>query len=217
MTDIPEPPKQTERYVFEQNRLVAVEYLEGETLLVRYDLVEGKCYNYSLSGEPEITDMTPETIEHFLTMDTVEARLARIEAHLWPPSDDPTDPDDPTVPTWDDLGGFWPNGGLIRDAGTTWLNVSGSVLTTPPSGFPGDPDGWTHLFVEVTTTEPDPEPDPERPEGYVGPWDKDATYSIGDVVDRDGEYYSCKVAHGPEYQGTWGPPNASVWDDLGPV
>lgn len=67
--------------------------------------------------------------------------------------------------------------------------------------------------------EPDPEPDPEpeHPEGYVGPWSKDATYKVGDVVDRNGEYYRCKVAHGPEYQGTWGPPQGSVWDDLGPA
>ena len=39
----------------------------------------------------------------------------------------------------------------------------------------------------------------------------------GDVVSRSGRYYRCKVAHGPEYQGTWGPPQGNVWDDLGPV
>ena len=45
------------------------------------------------------------------------ARVARIEAHLWPAPPDPTIPDDPTVDDWDGLGGIWPNEGLLREGG----------------------------------------------------------------------------------------------------
>lgn len=76
--------------------------------------------------------------------------------------------------------------------------------------------GWDEV-TEDADPDPEPDPEPERPEGYVGPWDKDATYNIGDVVDRNGKYYRAKVKHGAEYQGTWGPPIDSVWDDLGAV
>ena len=153
-------------------------------------------------------------------LDDHEARLRRIEEVVFPAPPDPEDLDDPSVPNWEDIGGVWPSEGLLRDGGKVYRNKSGVPLTTPPSGFPGDPGQWTHLFIEVGATtdpDPDPDPDPERPEGYVGPWDADATYAVGDVVDRDGRYYRCRVAHGPEYEGTWGPPQASVWDDIGPV
>lgn len=148
-------------------------------------------------------------------LDDHEARLRRIEAAVFPAPPDPEDPEDPTVPTWADLGGIWPNGGLLRDGGTVWRNVSGVPLTTPPSGFPGDPEGWTHLFVAVT----EPDPDPQTPEGYVGPWSEDATYEVGDVVDKDGHYWRCLLAHGPEQQGTWapGPETPTIWTDLGPT
>lgn len=29
------------------------------------------------------------------------------------------------------------------------------------------------------------------------------------------KHRTVQVAHDPEYQGTWGPPQASVWDDIG--
>lgn len=149
-------------------------------------------------------------------LDDHETRLRRIEVAVFPAEPDPTTPDDPTVPTWDDLGGIWPNQGLLRDEGKVYRNRSGVPLTTPPSEFPGGPERWTHLFIEVgATTDPDPDPDPTRPAGYVGPWSAQATYAIGDVCDRNGRYYRCRIAHGPEYQGTWGPPQASVWDDIG--
>lgn len=65
-------------------------------------------------------------------LDNLAARVARIEAHLWP-----APPDDPTVDDWDGFGGIWPNEGLLREDGIIWRNVSGAPLTTPPSGFPG--------------------------------------------------------------------------------
>ena len=137
------------------------------------------------------------------------ARVARIEARLWPAPPDPTDPDDPTVTDWE---GVWPDGGLLRDGGTVWRNVSGVPLTTPPSGFPGMASQWDRLFVAVLTPEPEPDPEPT-----VAPWSALTRYKIGDRCTRGGRLYECKVAHGAEYAGTWGPPAAGVWKDIGPA
>ena len=154
-------------------------------------------------------------------MDDLEARVAALEAVVMAGAI-PDDPADPDVPTWADLApaGWWYPDTLLRDTdGTIYRNTSGTVLTAPPSSFPGGGVAWLgQLFVKVATGgEPDPDPDPTHPEGYVGPWTAQTTYKVGDVVDRAGRYYRCKVAHGPEYEGTWGPPQASVWDDLGPA
>ena len=48
-------------------------------------------------------------------------------------------------------------------------------------------------------------------------WSATATYKPGDRVTRNGRIYECVKAHGPEYQGTWGPPATGVWKDLGPA
>ena len=150
-------------------------------------------------------------------LDDHEARIHRIEATLWPAPTQPADPADPSVPDWAGLGGIWPDGGLLRDGGALWRNVAGVPLTNPPSGFPGQPDQWTHLFVRLATI-PDPvTPAPDRPASYIGPWDAATSYAVGDVCDRAGRYYRAKIAHGAEYGGTWGPPLASVWDDIGPA
>ena len=95
-------------------------------------------------------------------------------------------------------------------------NVTSVPLTTAPSGFPGAPSQWSHMFVEHGGAV-EPEPEPGRPEGYVGTWSANADYKVGDVVDRGGTYYRAKVAHGAAYAGTWGPPLPSVWDVVGPV
>lgn len=68
---------------------------------------------------------------------SIEDRLARIEAKLWPAEPDPADTTG--VPTWADHGGIAPAGALVLDGGKVWRNVSGVPLTHPPSGFPG----WT--------------------------------------------------------------------------
>ena len=139
-------------------------------------------------------------------LDDLEERLARIEAKLWPADPDP-EPDAPIdAPTWGDYVGIWPNGQLLSDGDTTWRNVSGVPLTSPPSAFPGSPGQWTHLFVEVTTADPDP----EWPQ-WRGEWSADASYVPGDHVTRGGVVYRCLVAHGPEQQGAWGPPATGVW------
>lgn len=149
-------------------------------------------------------------------LNSTEARLARIEAKLWPP----VDPDaevSATVPTMADYAGIWPAGQLLSDGGKVWLSIATVPLTTAPSGFPGGGLAWVgHLFVEHGAPT-DPDPEPSRPEGYVGQWSSIAEYEVGDVTDRDGMYYRAKVAHGAAYQGTWGPPSVGVWDVLGPV
>lgn len=154
-----------------------------------------------------------EAIALAARVDDHETRIARIEAHLWPAPPDPTTPTG--VETFDELGGIWPAGGLLLEAGVVYRNVSGVPLTQPPSGFPGDPAQWDHLFVVALA----PDPDPTHPDGYVGPWSAQASYAVGDVVDRDGRYYRCLVAHGAERQGTWepGPATPTIWTDLGPV
>ena len=105
------------------------------------------------------------------------ARVARIEEHLWPAPPDPTTPDDPSITDWE---GVWPDGGLLREDGTVWRNISG----VPPT---------------------------------VAAWSASARYEVGDRCTRGGRLYECLVAHGAEYAGTWGPPQASVWTDLGPA
>ena len=148
---------------------------------------------------------------HTLWSRDLAARVARIEAHLWPSPDDPTAPDAPTVADWAALGGIWPDQGLLREGGTIWRNVSGVPLTTPPSGFPGAASQWGHLFV-VALDKPVTPPAPT-----VAAWSASARYKVGDRCTRGGRLYECLVAHGAEYAGTWGPPQASVWTDLGPA
>ena len=149
--------------------------------------------------------------EQSARLNDLAARVARIEAHLWPAPPDPTKPDDPSVTDWE---GVWPDGGLLRDGGIVWRNVSGVPLTTPPSGFPGEPSQWAHLFVAVLT--PEPEPDPE-PSPTVAAWSATATYTPGDRCTRGGRLWECLKGHGAAYAGTWGPPAAGVWKDLGPA
>ena len=118
-------------------------------------------------------------------MDDLEARVARIEAHLWPAD---TNPQPSTAPTWDDLGGIWPAGGLLLDGGVVYRNVSGVPLTTPPSGFPGSPDQWGHLFQRATS--PEPEPEPGAPA-----WTEGVAYKVGDLATYAGTTYRCLQAH----------------------
>ena len=136
-----------------------------------------------------------------------EARLARIEAHLWPPVD--PDADVPaTVPTMADYAGIWPAGQLLSDGGKVWRNVTTVPLTTAPSGFPGRPSQWTRLFERVTS---------DTQSDYPA-WSPDATYTAGDRVTNVGRAWECLLGHGPERRGTWAPGVAhTVWTDLGPA
>src|SRR5690606_34129974 len=136
----------------------------------------------------------------------LEQRIAMLEAVVFPAPADPTTPTDPGVKTFEEHGGVWPAGGLLREQDVVFRNVAGMPLTTPPSLFPGGIDQWTHLFVVVLGEVIIDPPDPDRPAGYVGTWDAATTYNVGDVVDRNEQYYKCLIKHGSEYGGTWGPP-----------
>ena len=140
-------------------------------------------------------------------LDDLAARIVALEE--WRASLDAANPNTPNTPTWEQLQppSWWLPGGLLTDAdGTVYRNTSGTVLTTPPSRFPGGGAAWIGQFFEVVAgTVPDPEPE-THPQ-----WSADATYKVGDLATRGGIIYRCRLAHGPEYQGTWGPPQASVW------
>ena len=151
-------------------------------------------------------------------LDDLTERVAALEA--WRAEQQAADPDRPDAPTWDQLEppNWWMPGALLTDTdGTVYRNTSNTVLTTPPSGFPGGGLAWRDDLFVVITSNPDPDPEPGRPEGYVGTWSAAVDYKVGNVVDRDGTYYRAKVAHGAAYAGTWGPPLPSVWDVVGPV
>lgn len=154
-------------------------------------------------------DKTHAEIEAEARLVSIEDRLARIEAKLWPAEPDPADTTG--VPTWADHGGIAPAGALLLDGGKVWRNVSGVPLAHPPSGFAG----WTeaqlaHLWALVVDPQPDPEPDPTYPQ-WRGEWSAEAEYVVGDHTSRGGVIYRCLAPHGPEYQGTWGPPTAGAW------
>lgn len=126
-------------------------------------------------------------------------RIARIEAAIWPAQPDPEDPEDPSIPEWTDWNGVWPANTLLRDGGKVWRNVTSVPLTTRPTEFPGTPEQWTHLFVEVIigTVDPDPEP-------TVVPWTAGESVKVGDLRTYEGTVYRCTQAH--TTQAGWEPP-----------
>lgn len=141
---------------------------------------------------------------------SIEERLARIEAHLWPPVD--PDAEVPaTVPTMADYAGIWPAGQLLSDGGKIWRNATTVPLTTPPSGFPGAPSQWTRLFVEHGGAI-DPEPEP----GVLA-WAVGQQVEVGDKRTHGGRVWTAKLAH--TTHAGW-PPSAAaraVWTDSGPA
>ena len=143
-------------------------------------------------------------------LDSIEERLARIEAHLWPPVD--PDADVPaTVPTMADYAGIWPAGQLLSDGGKVWRNVTGVPLTTAPSGFPGAPSQWTRMFVEHGGA-PEPEPGP----GILA-WEVGQQVEVGDKRTHGGRVWTAKLTH-TTHEG-WAPSAAThaVWTDSGPT
>lgn len=163
-----------------------------------YDGTGSKVRDYTQAEN----DAADEAIAADARMDDLEARVARIEAHLWPAD---TDPQPETAPTWADLGGVWPAGGLLLDGGVIYRNTSGVPLTTAPSSFPGTPSQWGHLFV-VASESVDPDPDPTTPE-----WSPDGvSYEVGDLVTFEGTEYRALQAH--TSQPGWTPAAApSLW------
>ena len=84
----------------------------------------------------------------------------------------------------------------VTDNGQTYVNTSGAWLHHHPSLG----NGWTNATP---------------PTSPVDEWDPNATYKPGDLAARYGLVYKCLVGHGPEYQGTWGPPAPGVWEQTG--
>lgn len=142
---------QSEHRIFRSNRLTAVEYRdENDVVMVRYDLEDGTCTNYVAGDEDEpkteVSDLSPEMRQHLACLDTMEDRLARIEALLWPAPDSHGGALD-----WEDVpGGSVPPLGIIKDTDDVcYRNVSGAWLSTPPSGFPAPVSDWYHLWDPV--------------------------------------------------------------------
>lgn len=178
-------------------------------------------YDWSIElvdGQPVETwtprEWTPaeqaDRAEQAARFDSIEERLARIEAHLWPPVDPDAEPP-ADVPTMADYAGIWPAGQLLSDGGKVWRNVTTVPLTTPPSGFPGAPSQWTHLFVEhAGAIEPEPEP------GILA-WAVGQQVEVGDKRTHNGRVWTAKLAH--TTHAGW-PPSAAthaVWTDSGPA
>ena len=121
-----------------------------------------------------------------------ETRLRRIEAALWPTPTTPTVPTDPAVKTWAQWGGVVPAGSLLKDTdGKVYRNVAGVPLTTPPSGMPGGPGPWTHLWAVVTISA-----------GGTA-WATGVAYKVGDTVTYQSKTYKCAQAH--TSQASWTP------------
>ena len=140
-------------------------------------------------------------------LDNIEARLERIEAHLWPPVD-PNAEVPATVPTMADYGGIWPAGQLLSDGGKVWRNATTVPLTTAPSDFPGAPSQWTRLFVEHGGTEPEPSEWPAWK-----PWDNQPTslYAQDAKVSHNGRRWIADVGNNHWEPGVYG------WTDAGPA
>lgn len=194
---------QGRRVVADDGTRTVTEWVDGEVATVR---------DYT----PEEVEALQARVARSARLNDLEARVAALEAlHT---AADPTDPTDPDVPTWDDLvpAGWWYDGTLLADTdGTVYRNVSGTVLTAPPSAMPAGGAPWLGQLFEVAGDGPAP----AVPDGYVGPWSAQATYAVGDVVDHEGRYWRCLLGHGPERQGTWapGPATPTIWADLGPT
>lgn len=154
--------------------------------------------------------------EQTARLDDLAARVAALEA--WRASLAAAEPDAPDAPTWDQLQppGWWLHNGLLSDGGKTWRNVSGTVITTPPSGFPDGGAPWVgRLFVEVAgDTDPDPDPEPEP--GILA-WAVGQQVEEGDKRTHNGRVWTAKLDH--TTHAGWAPSAATyaVWTDSGPA
>ena len=142
-------------------------------------------------------------------LNSMDARLARIEAKLWPPADPDAEVPD-TVPTMDDYDGVWPAGQLLSDGGKVRRNATSVPLTTAPSDFPGAPSQWTRLFVEHGTAAQEPEPS-EWPAWK--PWDNQTAslYAQDAKVSHNGRRWVANVGNNHWEPGVYG------WTDAGPA
>ena len=133
-------------------------------------------------------------------------RIERLERAVFgAASPDPDGPGDPSVKSWDEWGGVVPAGGLLLDVdGVVYRNVTDVPLTTPPSGFPGVPARWSHLWLPVLG-------EPDEPGADAEPWAAGVAYEVGDSVTYQGTAYTCLQAH--TSQVGWEPDAVpALWD-----
>ena len=99
---------------------------------------------------------------------------------------------DPAIKTWAQWGGVVPAGSLLKDTDSkVYRNVAGVPLTTPPSGMPGGPGPWTHLWAVITIS------------AGGAAWATGVAYKVGDVVTYQSKTYKCAQAHSS--QAGWDP------------
>lgn len=133
----------------------------------------------------------------------LEARIAKIEAAIWPPPGTPADTTG--IKSFTDWGGVVPPGALVLDGGKVYRNKTTVPLTTAPTAMPGGPTQWTHLWEPITPT--------GTGGGGTTPaaWDPNGkAHKIGDLVTYNGKTYRCIQAH--TSQVGWTPTAvASLW------
>ena len=105
------------------------------------------------------------------------------------------DPDEP--PTWEEAGGIWAAGTLLADGDRVWRNITTVPLTTPPSGFPGAPSAWSHLFVRVDAED-------TGPQAWVQPTGAHDAYQKDDQVSHNGNTWTSTVAANVWEPGAYG-------------
>ena len=189
------------------------EWTEQPVPEVVHDDITRTVTTTSPDGQVTTRDYTPAenrsadaAIADAATLTDLAERVARIEAHLWPP--DPTP--GTTARTWAGHGGVWPHGTLLDDGGTIWRNTAKVPLTTPPRGFPGGGAAFGHLFVEVKTAPNEPSEPGEWPAWE--PWDHvRPLYQVGAQVTHNGQRWVATVGNNHWTPGVYG------WTDLGPT
>lgn len=133
------------------------------------------------------------------TLTSLEPRVTRLERAVFPPpTTPPTGPTDPTVKNWAAWGGAVPAGAYLLDTDSkVYQNVSGNVLTTPPTGMPGGPGPWTHLWKPLVAA-------------GGGAWAAGVAYKTGDLATYQASTYKCLQGH--TSQTGWEPPAVpAIW------
>ncbi len=179
-----------------------LELLNG-VLVARYDDTARTVTTYDAAGAvlttrpytPAENTAADAHASDSATLTDLAQRVARIEAALWPTPTTPTTPTvptDPAIKTWAQWSGVVPAGSLLKDTDSkVYRNVAGVPLTTPPSGMPGGPGPWTHLWAPITI-------------GTGGTaWATGVAYKVGDVVTYQSKTYKCAQAHSS--QAGWDP------------
>src|SRR5690606_8995861 len=202
---VEETPELVTLWDDDTRRVTAWDPRDPATLLV------DRAYNEEENAQAEQRVLERTAAE--ARIDDLRRRVEILEAAVFGSPEVPTDPDDPSVKTWAQWGGIVPPGQLLLGVdGNVYRNVAGVPLTTPPSGMPGGPGPWGHLWALVLDgEEPDDPGDPEAPA-----WAAGVSYQVGDVVQYNGRLYECKQAH--TSLAGWEPTNVpALWTDLGPA